>query len=247
MVLVHGYPLDGAMWSAVARRLAERFRVFKPDLPGRPENASDAEGTMESYADFLEAMVSALGGEAVGLAGFSMGGYAALALMRRRPDSVRALALVDTRAGADDEAGRAKRNEAIEAVRSAGPEAAADAMIPKLLSPEALARRDVVERVRRTILRQKPETLISDLTAMRDRADSTDLVAGIGVPTLVIAGELDAITPPGPAREMAAAIPGGRYVEIPGAGHLAPIEKPKAVAEALAEFFGRTLGLPLSS
>ncbi|MEO8431429.1 MAG: alpha/beta fold hydrolase [Acidobacteriota bacterium] len=242
VVLVHGYPLDGGMWSGVARVLATEFRVIKPDLPGRSENPVPAEGTIESYADFLEAVLQSCPGP-TGIAGFSMGGYAALALARRRPETLKALALVDSRAGADDDAGRAKREEAIAAVRANGPQAAADAMLPKLLSPEALARKDLVERVRRTILRQTPETLESDLAAMRDRPDSTAFLREITIPTLVLAGELDAITPPGPAREMASAIPGGRYVEIPGAGHLSPVERPRAVAAALAEFFKAALAV----
>jgi len=240
VVLVHGYPLDGGMWSATARILSERFRVLKPDLPGRPENPLPASGTMDSYAEFLAAIIQSTG--PAGIAGFSMGGYATLTLLRRRQELVRALALVDPRAGADDEAGRGKRDQAISDVRERGAEAAADAMIDKLLSPEARGRGDMVERVRRMILRQKPETLESDLKAMRDRADQTDLLPGIRVPTLVLAGELDTITPPGPAREMAAAIPGAEFVEIPGAGHLTPVEKPKVVAAALAAFFARSLG-----
>lgn len=240
IVLVHGYPLDGGMWSGVARVLADRFRVLKPDLPGRAENPLEAGGTMESYADFLEAIVAAAGGP-VGIAAFSMGGYAALALLRRKPEGLRALALVDSRAGADDAGGRAKRDEAIAAVRARGAAAAADAMIEKLLSAEARGRPDVLERVRRMIQRQTPETLVSDLTAMRDRADQSEMLSEIAIPTLVLAGERDEITPPGPAREMAAAIPGAEFLEIPAAGHLTPVEKPKAVAAALGAFFDRTL------
>jgi 3-oxoadipate enol-lactonase len=166
-----------------------------------------------------------------------MGGYAVLALLAKTSEKIGALALVDTRAGADDEEGRRKRDEAIAAVRAGGSAAAAEAMIPKLLSDEARTRADVVERVRRTIVRQKPETLESDLAAMRDRRDSTGLLGGIRIPTLVLAGSLDVLTPPGPAAEMAAAIPGARFLEIAGAGHASPIERPKAVAAALAEFF----------
>src|SRR5207249_1844873 len=87
VVLVHGYPLDGAMWSGVARALSRSHRVFKPDLPGRGENPSAADGTIDGYADFIEAVMAQLP-VPVGLAGFSMGGYVALALaMRDRPDS----------------------------------------------------------------------------------------------------------------------------------------------------------------
>ena len=240
VVLVHGYPLDGGMWSGVARVLASEFHVVKPDLPGRPENPAPPDGKIETYADFLAAIVAASQGP-VGVAGFSMGGYAALALLRTRPAGISALALLDTRASSDDAEGRAKRDEAIAAVETGGPEAVADAMVPKLLSEAARAKADVVERVRRTILRQKPETLKSDLTAMRDRPDQTAFLREITIPTLVIAGALDAITPPGPARAMAESIPGARFVEIPEAGHASPIEKPKAVAAALADFFRASL------
>src|SRR5215471_19993579 len=110
VVLVHGYPLDGAMWSGVARILSRRFRVLKPDLPGRGETAAESGGTMADYADFLDAILRELPAP-VGLAGFAMGGYATLALLDRRPERLGAVALVDTRASADDDAGRAKREE----------------------------------------------------------------------------------------------------------------------------------------
>jgi pimeloyl-ACP methyl ester carboxylesterase len=240
LVLVHGYPLDGAMWSGVARTLATRFRVLKPDLPGRGENPAAASGDIEGYADFLETLVKTLASP-VGLAGFSMGGYVTLALLRRGPESIRAVALVDTRAEADDEEGKKKRDEAIATVREEGVAKIADSMVPRLLSEAALANRDLVERVRRVILRQKPETVASDLSAMRGRRDATDLLAGLGLPALVLVGENDTLTPPALSEKMAAAIPGAKLVTIPGAGHLTPMERPGAVAAALGEFFAGAL------
>ncbi len=243
VVLVHGYPLDGAMWSGVARALAGRFRVLKPDLPGRGETAAPSEGRIDDYADFLEAVLAGLGAPA-GLAGFSMGGYAALALARRSPAGLAALALVDTRAAADDEAGRAKRDEAIATVGSKGVAAIAEAMVPRLLGSLSLANRDLVERVQRIMLRQKPETVAADLAAMRDRPDSRDALARFRVPTLVVVGEADALTPPADSEAMAAAIPGARLEKIAGAAHLAPMERPGAVAAALGDFFASVLSAP---
>lgn len=240
LVLLHGYPLDGAMWSGVARALSGRFRVLKPDLPGRGETAAASEGTIQDYADFLQAILDGLPSPA-GLAGFSMGGYVALALARRRPANLRALAFVDTRASADDAGGRAKRDEAIATVRSKGVTAIADAMLPRLLGPFSLSNRELVERVKRIMLRQKPETVEADLTAMRDRPDSRDLLPQIDVPTLVMVGEEDALTPPPDSQAMTAAIPGAKLVTIAGAGHLAPMERPGAVAAALGEFFEAAL------
>ena len=240
VVLVHGYPLDGAIWSGVARALAPGLRVLKPDLPGHGENAAPAAQSIEGQADFLEAILAELP-EPVGLVGFSMGGYVTLALMRRRPEKVRALALVDTRAGADDEAGRARRDETIATVRAGGVAPIAQAMLGKLLSPEGLKKADLVERVSRIMTRQKAETVAADLAAMRDRPDQTPSLSSIAVPTLVVVGELDVLTPPSESQAMAAAIPGARLVTVPGAGHLAPMERPRAVAAALGDFFAGAL------
>ncbi len=240
LVLVHGYPLDGAMWSGVARTLAARFRVLKPDLPGHGESPVAASERIEDHAEFVEALLRDLP-PPVGLAGFSMGGYVALALLRRHPVLPRALAFVDTRAEADDEEGRRRRDDAIAVVRSGGVSKIADAMVPKLLCEASLANRDLTERLRRIILRQKPETVAADLAVMRDRPDSSDLLTAISAPTLVLVGEQDALTPPALSQKMAAAISGARLVQIPGAGHLTPMEKPGAVAAALGEFFAASL------
>ena len=240
VVLVHGYPLDGAMWSGVARTLSNQFRVLKLDLPGHGENPASPDGSMDSYAAFLETVLAKVPGPA-GIAGFSMGGYAVLALMKRSPSGVASLAFVDTRAGADDEAGKAARQAAIEAVRSGGTAAIVDAMMEKLLSPAGRANEGLVERLRRIILRQKPEALESDLAAMRDRPDSTGFLASIPVPTLVLTGDADVITPPAEGEKMAGAIPGARFVLVPGSGHMAPMERPGFVASALAGHFAASL------
>ncbi len=243
LLLLHGYPLDGGMWSGVARRLSDRFRVLKPDLPGRPDNPAEATGRIDDYADFIGAILEGLT-PPIGIAGFSMGGYVTLALVKRRPKGIGALALIDTRAGADDEAGRARREEAIELVRTKGVDAIADSMLEKLLSPSSLARRDLVDRLRRIILRQQPASLESDLKAMRDRPDSRALLAEVAVPTLIVVGDSDVLTPPSASEEMAAAIPDSKLVTIPGAGHLTPMESPVAVARALGDFFDSALGGP---
>jgi pimeloyl-ACP methyl ester carboxylesterase len=240
VILVHGYPLDGAMWSGVARALSSQFRVLKPDLPGRGNTEADAPVGIDGYADFVGAIVDALDGP-VGIAGFSFGGYISLALLKRKPERLRALALVDSRATADDDAGRTKRDETIAAVRTSGVAPVLEAMPAKLLSPEGFARADLLERVQRIISRQKPETVEADLAAMRDRPDSTGSLSQISIPTLIVVGERDVLTPPADSEAMAAAIPGARLVTVPGAGHLAPMERPKAVAGALAEFFSAAL------
>lgn len=231
------------MWSGAARALSGHLRILKPDLPGHGENPAAAPSSLDSHADFLEALLEDLPAP-VGLAGFSMGGYVLFALMRRRPEKVGAIALVDSRAAADDEAGKAFRDTTIGMIRSGGAAAILEPTISHLLAPASLSNRDLVERVRRIILRQKPETVEADLAAMRDRADARDLLSTISVPALVVVGDQDVISKPAESRAMADAIPGARFSTIPMAGHLTPMERPKAVAAALSQFFGETLGAP---
>src|SRR5262249_62202886 len=101
-------------------------------------------------------------------------------------------------------------------------------------------RSHVAECARRIRLRQGAGALEWDLKAMRDRPDSTAFLSEISVPTLVVVGEHDAISPPAEAETMAKAIPGARLVTVPAAGHLTPMESPAAVASALGDFFSES-------
>jgi pimeloyl-ACP methyl ester carboxylesterase len=122
-----------------------------------------------------------------------------------------------------------------------GPSAVSDGMIPKLLSASGRGRADLVGRGRSIVRRQNPNSIENDLLAMRDRADSLPALGTIRVPALVVVGSQDTITPPAKAEEIARGIPGAEIVVVPGAGHLAPMENPEAVAGALSTFFASSL------
>ncbi len=239
IVLVHGYPLDGDMWIPVSRILSKRFRVLRPDLPARRDTPHPASPSIDEYASWILAVAESA--KAPGIAGFSMGGYAVLDLLARQPAGIRAAALVDTRADADDENARAARNAAIFTAREMGPAAVSDRMIPRLLSPSALKDPALVSEVRRITRRQNPNSLENDLLAMKGRPDSTGTLSRIGIPCLVISGTQDSITPPAVMKAMASAIPNARFLAIEGAGHLTPMERPEEVAAALSDFFARAL------
>ena len=240
VVLVHGYPLDGDMWSPVSRILARKFRVLRPDLPSRRDTPHPVSPAVAEYASWISAVAESAGSPA-GIAGFSMGGYVLLDLLKRKPSFVRAAAFVDTRADADDEKTRAARNAAIFTAREMGPTAVSDGMLPKLLSPAGRSDREIASEVRAITRRQNPNSLENDLLVMQGRPDSREFLAEIGIPCLVVRGSVDAITPASAAEEMAKRIPGARLVTIEGAGHLTPLEKPAEVAAALGEFFEKAL------
>lgn len=194
---------------------------------------------MGRYADDLRAACDALDVADAVCCGFSMGGYVLFEFLRRYRSRVRALVLCDTRPEADTVEGKRVRDENAALVEHDGVGALADRVVPKLFGATTRAvRPELVEQVREMALRQPAAGVIGALRAMRDRPDSTVLLSGITVPTLVVHGAEDEVAPPAIARAMAARIPGARYLEVGRAGHLAPLEQPEGVTRALQEFLG---------
>jgi pimeloyl-ACP methyl ester carboxylesterase len=116
-------------------------------------------------------------------------------------------------------------------------------MLPKILAPATLAKHpEIVARVRDMIAATPVPGIVGALAAMRDREGSESLLPALaGLPTLIVVGEEDTLTPPDQARVMAQAIPGAQLAIIPGAGHLPPVEQPVSTTKALREFLS-TLG-----
>lgn len=234
-LLLHGYPLDHRMWLDVLHGpLAERRTLCAIDLRGHGGSpwAGDPVHTMARFADDVAAVVRSLGDEPADVCGLSMGGYVALALWARHREAVRSLVLTNTRAAADTAQQREGRDAAIATAAAQGRTAIHDAMAPKLLAAGA----DALQRARvRTMIESLPvETIVADLRGLRERPDRTADLAGIAVPTLVVAGEHDTITSVAEAERMAEAIAGARLAVVPGTAHLAPLERPDAWSAAVA-------------
>ncbi len=239
IVLLHGFPLDNRVWTQVAHRLADRHRVVNVNLRGFGTLTSAEAFTMNSLAEDVYALLTDLEALPCVLCGLSMGGYVALSFAKRWPSHLAGLALVDTRAEADDEAGRAARTATLDSVRNRGTRPSIDKMLPKLLAPGADD--DVRESILRMMLDVPARTFEHGTRAMRDREDQSDLLAELEMPTAVVVGEHDAITPPATARRMVAAIPGAELTVVPDAGHLSPMDNPDAVAEAIGPLARKTL------
>jgi pimeloyl-ACP methyl ester carboxylesterase len=195
---------------------------------------------MDQYADDVVALLDWLGIEAAVVCGLSMGGYVAMAMWRRHPERIRALIFSDTKAGADDDETRARRDEMIAMVRRDGSRAIADAQLQGMLGKESRARRpDVVNTIRVMMAKQSVAGIIGALQALRDRPDSRETLRTITVPTLVVVGEDDVLTPIKEARAIAEGLPTAARVRmeiIAGAGHLPCVERPAATTHALSDF-----------
>jgi YbgC/YbaW family acyl-CoA thioester hydrolase len=238
ILFVHGYPLDRTIWRDQVEAL-EGFRRIVPDLRGMGQSdAPDLGYGMSIYAADLAALLDALGIDQVILCGLSMGGYIAFEFLRNWRSRVRALILMDTRAEPDSAEGRRARDVAAATAREQGAAEVVESLLPKMLAPATIERRpEVVDRVRGLMAATPVAGMVGALAAMRDREGSESLLPSLaGIPTLVMVGEADSLTPPDQARSLAQAIPGARLAIIPGAGHLPPVEQPEATTRSLREF-----------
>lgn len=244
LVLVHGFPFDRRMWASQLEGLAGIRRVVAVDLRGRGLSPHPADGgwTIDDHADDVARTIEACfkGAGPVDVGGLSMGGYVLFALLRRRPELVRSLLLMSTRARADSPEVRAARDRQAALARVEGTRALAETLLPRVLAQGAGD--DIRAAVRQMLDDTPPDTAAADLIAMRDRPDSTADLASIAVPTLVLHGDQDQLVPVDEARAMAGSIPGAQFSAVPGAGHLAPLEAPQDANVDLQLFLARVSG-----
>ncbi len=237
ILFVHAFPLDASMWDAEVDALAGETRVLAPSLPGFGGTPLVGDVlTVDAMADFLAGELDGAGIDRAVVCGCSMGGYASFALWRRHRDRVAGLVLVDTRAEPDDEAGKQRRRDVAALVREAGSEVVAENPPPLLSEGADPALR---ERVSETIRRQPAEAIAAASLGMAERPDARPLLATIDVPTSVIVGAADTLTPPALSQAMVAAIPGADLVILEGAGHLSNLEAPVEFLEAVRGLLAR--------
>jgi pimeloyl-ACP methyl ester carboxylesterase len=193
--------------------------------------------SVDDYAGDVIDLLDALHLKQVVVGGLSMGGYVAFALLRFAARYVQGLVLADTRSQADTPEGVAGRTRLLQVVQDKGPSAVADEMIPKLLGETTKRTRPaVVEQVRSLALASSADAIAGAIRALMTRPDSTPLLSSIHVPTLIVVGDEDALTPPSASEEMQRAIAGSELVRIPQAGHLSNLEQPDLFNAALAAF-----------
>jgi 3-oxoadipate enol-lactonase len=243
LVLLHGFPLNSAQWEPQLASPPAGWRLIAPDLRGFGASSTGGEGpcTMDMFAHDVAALFDEVGIERAVLCGVSMGGYVAFAFMRAFPERVMGLVLSDTRAGADTDQARAGRHALAARVEQEGAAAVRQAMLPKLVSAGTRRDRpDVAERVGAMIDVAPSDALQRTLLGMAERPDSEPLLRSIDVPTLVLVGEDDEITPPGEAQLLARGIRGARFELIRDAGHLPNLEQPELFNQVLHNFLSNS-------
>ena len=239
VVLVHAFPLSSALWLTQLETLPADRHWIAPDMRGFGSSDPGGPLSIDRMADDVAALLDHLGHRRATLCGVSMGGYVALAFLRRHAERVAALVLCDTRATADDPAGKLARRISAERVRADGTPAIVTQMLDRLVGETTRRRRPgVYAKVRAMLEEARPASFARAQAAMASRPDSTPLLGTIRVPTLVVTGSEDVIIKPDDARALARAIPDARLEVIEEAGHLPSLEQPERFNQSLLDFLG---------
>jgi pimeloyl-ACP methyl ester carboxylesterase len=239
LALLHAFPLSSAMWLAQREGLADCCRLITPDQRGFGGSAlGDAEPSLDVVADDVAALLDEKSIDRVVLGGLSMGGYVAMAFLRRHPDRIAGLLLADTKAGADSEEGRAGRLRMADAL-DVDPQGVdlAEQLLPALLGESTHRERPLVMGRTKALVQSAPPAAVAwAQRAMAARPDSLETLRAVSVPTLVVVGAEDTLSPVAEAQAIADAVPGARLEVLPGAGHLTAMEVPDRFNAVVREF-----------
>lgn len=238
IVLLHGHAYDRSMWNEQIPGLVERgWRVIAPDLRGFGESAvTPGIVYTEEFSDDLEALLEAVEVDQAVILGFSMAGQIAMEFTAGHRQRIRALVLCDTVPQAEDLQGRRRRNVAADGIISEGMEAYAEKVLGVMLSETTISQRPVVaETVRSMIATAPADGATAAMRGRAARADFTEHLRTVDLPSLVIIGSDDAFDG-GAGQRMAELLPQGRLVSIEGAGHTPPMEAPEEFLRALMQF-----------
>lgn len=227
LILLPGMPLDAALWAHQTAHLADVAEPGVPDL-----SAWDSVGAMaQAVLDAAPARFA--------LAGLSMGGYVAFEILRRAPERVERLALLNTSARPDSPEQTANRRDAVALARQGKYRQVMRAGLQRLVHPDRLGDTALVESVLAQMERIGVEGYAREQAAIMARPDSRPTLGAIACPTLVLCGREDALTPPDLHAEMAAGISGARLVLVEQCGHLSAMERPQAVTALLRDWLLR--------
>lgn len=221
LVLIPGLICDAALWAHQTKHLAELGKIAVAETTGGGD-----------LGDMAHAVLAAAPAR-FGLAGFSMGGYIALEIMRRAPQRVDRLALIDTSARADSPKQSELRRQYMAQTRAGTYKGVTPRLARDFVHPDQRDNTALIGTITKMAENLGPDVFLAQQEAIMGRPDSRPGLGAIDCPTSVLVGREDTATPPEVAQEMADHIPGAHLVVIEQSGHMAPLEQPQAVTALL--------------
>jgi 3-oxoadipate enol-lactonase len=238
VVFIHGFPFSQEMWRSQVDEFSGDYRVITYDVRGHGESeVGDGQYTIEFFVDDLLALLDHLRIEKAVVVGLSMGGYIALRAIERNPERFKGLALCDTRSEADPNEGKIKRAGNIKSVRTDGVKKYAEGFVRAVFAPQTFERNpEAIKFIRNIIENTSPISIAGTLLALASRTDTTESLSKINVPTLILVGEHDALTPVSAAKSMSEKIRQSELHIISDTAHLSNLEKPEEFNKHLSGF-----------
>lgn len=242
IIFVHGFPYDHEMWNMQVMSLSSKYFCVTYDIRGLGSSqAEDGQFTMESFVDDLENILLELNLNKPVLCGLSMGGYISLRAVERMEEKFSALILCDTKSEADTNEAKLKRAEGVKKINTEGLEAFVKGSVPNTFTSDSIKSSSIYQEILNRSLRSNPLGVKGSLLAMAGRTDTTAYLSQIKIPTLVVCGEDDKLSPPASMKEMANKIKGSEYVLVPNAAHMSPVENPNLVNKVIIDFIQKNL------
>ncbi|MBI1806664.1 MAG: alpha/beta fold hydrolase [Ignavibacteria bacterium] len=238
VVFIHGFPFNKSMWKPQVDALKKDYYVITYDVRGHgASDVGDGQYTVEYFVDDLIGLLDHVKISRAVVVGLSMGGYIALRAIERNPERFRGVILCDTRSEADNNEGKIKRANQAKAVQTDGLRKFAESFVKVVFYEKTFETNPrAVEMIREIIERSDPRAVVGTIIALAGRTDSTSALYTINVPTLILVGQHDGLTPPSASHAMKEKIPKAELHVIPNAAHLSNLENPEEFNTHLANF-----------
>ena len=238
ILFIHGFPYDHNMWQMQVEDLKSRFHCITYDIRGLGSSpAGDGQFTMESFVDDVEFLIDELELDQPVLCGLSMGGYIAFRCMERMQEKFGGLIICDSKPEADNNEAKLRRASGIKTINTQGVQKFVGDFIPNCFTQSSINNinipyKEILERS----MKFDPSGVKGCLIAMLSRTDTSSFLSNIKIPSLIICGEDDKLTPPDVMKLTAEKISSSEFVIVPKAGHMTPIENPQFVNKVINNF-----------
>lgn len=245
VVFIHGFPFSKETWKPQVEVLKKNYYTVTFDVRGHGgSDVGDGQYTVEYFVDDLFGLLEHLKLSKVIGVGLSMGGYILLRAAERHPNRFRGLVLCDTRSEADNNEGKVKRALQAKSIKTDGVQQFAETFLKSVFYEKTFQTKpDVIVSIRKIIEKASPISVAGTLIALAARTDCTPSLYTITVPTLILVGQYDSLTPPSAAYSMKEKIPQAQLYIIPDAAHVSNLENPEEFNRRLIEFLNKLKNL----
>lgn len=245
VIFLHGFPFDKSMWAGQLEFLKSSYRVIAVDIRGFGKSTDEeSDFSIDMFAEDLIAMMDELYIEKAVVCGLSMGGFIVLNAHERFPERFEALVLCDTQCIADTAAVKEKRLNTILDIESDGVQKFNESFVESVFHPESLTKKKgLVKNLSKVVFANSPQIISQGLLALAGRTETCTTLGAVEVPTLIICGREDAVTPLSQSEKMHKSIKGSILKIIDNAGHVSNLEQSQEFNQYLGDFLGTLSGL----